>query len=44
MKIYLSGPITNVLDFKERFAKAEERLKMAKDLIILKEEQWERDI
>lgn len=27
MRIYLSGPITNVLDFKEKFDKAEKHLK-----------------
>lgn len=27
MRIYISGPITNVLDYKEKFAKAEESLK-----------------
>ena len=27
MRIYISGPITNVLDYKEKFAKAEQKLK-----------------
>lgn len=27
MRIYISGPITNVPDFKEKFAKAERKLK-----------------
>ena len=27
MKIYISGPITNVLDYKEKFARAEQNLK-----------------
>lgn len=27
MRIYISGPITNVLDFKEKFDKAEKHLK-----------------
>lgn len=26
MKIYIAGPITNDIDYKERFAKAEEKL------------------
>lgn len=28
MRIYISGPITNVMDFKEKFARAEEKLKV----------------
>ena len=28
MRIYISGPITNVLDYKEKFATAEQYLKM----------------
>lgn len=28
MKIYISGPITNVLDYKEKFATAEQYLKL----------------
>ena len=27
MKIYISGPITNVIDYKEKFARAEQNLK-----------------
>ena len=27
MRIYISGPITNVLDYKEKFARAEQDLK-----------------
>ena len=27
MRIYISGPITNVLDYKEKFARAEQNLK-----------------
>lgn len=27
MRIYISGPITNVVDFKEKFDRAEEKLK-----------------
>ena len=27
MKIYISGPITNVLDYKEKFERAEQNLK-----------------
>ena len=27
MRIYISGPITNVIDFKEKFDKAEQHLK-----------------
>lgn len=27
MKIYISGPITNVIDYKEKFARAEHNLK-----------------
>ena len=27
MRIYISGPITNVPDYKEKFARAEEKLK-----------------
>ena len=28
MRIYISGPITNVLDYKEKFARAEQNLKV----------------
>lgn len=28
MRIYISGPITNVLDYKEKFARAEQNLKL----------------
>lgn len=28
MKIYISGPITNVIDYKEKFARAEQNLKV----------------
>ena len=27
MRIYISGPITNVIDYKEKFARAEQNLK-----------------
>lgn len=27
MRIYISGPITNVIDYKEKFARAEQKLK-----------------